>query len=429
VLAVALFSLEPTMLAHGRVVQTDVPAAFGFLFVCFALHRYLMERSWRRSLVLGLACGVALLSKFSTLIIAPLLLIIFAMLLWRINETGERKALTLHAALVIVVTVLVIQAAYFFQSRSLVPSDVFWINWAFPANSNLVEKSVRTLSYILPTDFVIGAFWQLWHSNQGHPAGLLGMYRQNGWWYYFPVAFSLKTSLPFLMISISAISWATYEVVRRRTRSVLILLIPFACYTLLVVMSPINIGVRYYLPAYTFLFMLGGTLLDRLLRVTKPRFLGTVVVAILLAWSAIEMFRSYPNYMTYMNQLAMSHPKWWYLSDSNVEWGDDIKELADYLHARGETRIQSAVLGGFLILPFYDIENFELLAPVDEAQFPRTRYVAIGASCLNGSTIPGRAIDGTDQSNEKRVNRFAGYRNRVPEAVFGDSIYLYRLQD
>src|SRR5687767_5179175 len=34
-LAVALFALEPTILAHGRVVQTDMPAAFGFLLSAF----------------------------------------------------------------------------------------------------------------------------------------------------------------------------------------------------------------------------------------------------------------------------------------------------------------------------------------------------------------------------------------------------------
>src|SRR5438067_7909811 len=37
VLAVALFALEATILAHGRVVQTDVPAAFGLLVTVLAL--------------------------------------------------------------------------------------------------------------------------------------------------------------------------------------------------------------------------------------------------------------------------------------------------------------------------------------------------------------------------------------------------------
>ncbi len=54
--------------------------------------------------------------------------------------------------------------------------------------------------------------------------------------------------------------------------------------------------------------------------------------------------------MPYMNQLASARAPWWYLSDSNVEWGDDAKELAAYLRARGETRVRAMLLGGFATL-------------------------------------------------------------------------------
>src|SRR5215212_2777583 len=36
--AVALYSLEPTLVAHGRVVQTDVPSALALLIFSFALY-------------------------------------------------------------------------------------------------------------------------------------------------------------------------------------------------------------------------------------------------------------------------------------------------------------------------------------------------------------------------------------------------------
>jgi hypothetical protein len=58
---------------------------------------------------------------------------------------------------------------------------------------------------------------------------------------------------------------------------------------------------------------------------------------------------------------------------------------------------------------------------------PDTRYVAIGASFLNGSTIPG-GVEGRE-TTDKRTNFFATYRDRKPEAVFGGSIYLYRIKD
>jgi hypothetical protein len=340
-----------------------------------------------------------------------------------------RRNLFAHAGIVVLVTLLIIQAAYYFQTRTLENPDLVWIAFAFPTRSHLVENIVRVLSYILPTDFVLGAFWQLWHSGEGHHASLLGMYGDDGWWYYFPVAFALKTSLPFLLISLSSIAWATYEVVRKRTQPFLLLLVPFVIYTAFVMASPINIGVRYYLPAYSFLFILGGALLERLSRMKARRHLLPVLVVALLSWSVIEAFRAYPDHMTYFNQLAARGPHWWYLSDSNVEWGDDVKALANYLHQRGETRVQSAVLGGFLTLPSYGIENFDLIGPTTGVDYPRTRYVAIGASFLNGSTVPTGTFDGKRVWGAERVNRFDEYRHRAPEAVFGNSIYLYRLQD
>ncbi|MGH9967678.1 MAG: DUF6056 family protein [Pyrinomonadaceae bacterium] len=426
VLAVALYSLEPTALAHGRVVQTDVPAAFGFLFACFALHRYLREHTWRRAIWLGAACGVALLSKFSMLIIAPVLTVVLVALMWRSRRNTEQKrVLILHAAVVVCVTMLFIHAAYYFQSRPLSDLDLGWIAWSFPAHPVVVEESVRALSYILPTDYVLGAYWQLWHSSEGHAAGLLGMYSKKGWWYYFPLAFALKTTLPFLFLSTVSIVWATQRFIRKRDSRFLILLVPFAIYTAFVMMSPINIGVRYYFPAYALLFILVGTLLDRVLRANgNARLVGLVVTIALLAWTAFEATRSYPHYMSYMNQLASGRPHWWYLSDSNVEWGDDVKGLAAYLRARGETRVRSALLGG-LTLPFYGVENVDLIAP-SPRDVPQTRYTAIGASLLNGSTVPERYGDAGPISDQQRVNCFDAYRHRQPEAVFGGSIYLYR---
>ena len=83
VLAVALFSLEPTVLAHGRVVQTDIPAAFGYLLLFMALSRYARERTWRRAAWLGAAAAIAILAKFSMLLAGPVLAVFFLGLWWR----------------------------------------------------------------------------------------------------------------------------------------------------------------------------------------------------------------------------------------------------------------------------------------------------------------------------------------------------------
>src|SRR5690242_12658644 len=99
VIAVALFSLEPTMLAHGRVVQTDVPAAFGYLLFFMVLYWYFLAKTWRRAVLLGVAGAVALLAKFSMLLIGLVLAPVFVILWWLGRR--QRRAVVLHAVVVL----------------------------------------------------------------------------------------------------------------------------------------------------------------------------------------------------------------------------------------------------------------------------------------------------------------------------------------
>lgn len=428
-LAVTLFALEPTVLAHGRVVQTDIPAAFGFLLFCFMLRRYSLDQSIKRATWLGFAAGLAILTKFSMLLVGPITAGYFAVRIWKSIRRQESWSRPLFdCALAAVVSIVTINAAYFFRHRRLEPWDVEWIQSTFPPIARPLTMLASLLSYIFPADFVLGILRQFWHNGTGHPAGLLGMYSNTGWWYYFPVAFTFKTTIPFLLLSLVALMWSAWHVIKKRDARYLWVLGPFFIYTIYVLFSHINIGVRYYLPAYSFLFILAGGLLVSLLKSPRAARTGLFVAILLIGWIGVEAIRAFPNHMSYMNQLAVGKPHWWYLSDSNVEWGDDIPALAAYLRERGETYIRTSFLGDFILLHHYGVDGIKVPTP-DGKEPERTRYIAIGASFLNGSTVPGFVIDGHQCSELERVNFFAKYRHKTPEAVFGGSIYLYREDD
>ena len=423
VLAVALFTLEPTVLAHGRVVQTDIPAAFGYLLLFFTLYRYTKEPSHQQAAWIGAAAGLALLAKFSMLLAGPVLAAFFV---WRMWRATQKKPILAHVVLVAIVAIVVINAGYLFQHRAIAIPDVQWIQESFPRFSGSVTLLTRLVSHILPADFVLGILWQVRHNSEGHPAALLGMYSRNGWWYYFPVAFALKTTIPFLLLSITSLAWAIYRWVRDREARFLWMLAPLLVYSAYVLASRIDIGIRYYLPAYSFLFILTGALLARVLRSRKLRAAAILPAIASIAWIGVEAVRAYPNHVSYMNQLASSRPHWWYLSDSNIEWGDDTRGVGLYLRERGETRVRSAFLGDFILLHHYGVQPLAL-ASAEGNEPEHTRYVAIGASYLNGSTIPeATKIQGRWVTEPERLNLFDTYRRRIPEAVIGGSIYLYR---
>lgn len=422
VLAVALFSLEPTILAHGRVVQTDVVAAFGYLLFFMALYWYATALTWRRAVYLGAAAAVAILAKYSMLLVGLVLPPAF-IVLWWLNS--RRRDILAHALVVIVTMLVAVNAAYFFQLAPLNDAGQAWIRTSFAASSQTVIEVTHWFSYIVPNEFVLGILFQYVHNQQGHSASLLGRYSQMGWWYYFPVAFALKTTLPFLLLTITSTGRSILKLIRNRDPRIMWLLAPAAIYSVFVLFSHINIGVRYLLPMFPFLIILGARLLDELLSVR--RIFARVVVVIMCAWLGFEAIRAYPNHMSYMNQIASRAPHWWYLSDSNVEWGDDLRELAVYLQQRGESRVADATLGGFGVLRFYGIERVDPLDEKESGSDNPPRYLAIGASYLNGSTVPWGGPGSGRDTLEGRVHFFDDFRKRTPEAIIGNSIYVFRL--
>ena len=417
VLAVALYSLEPTVLAHGRIVHTDLPAALAYLLFVLALYRFHRLPSFRAALVLGVVTGAALVTKFSLVIVAPIFMAAMNAWILRAPFHGVRRGeMVRHALVAGLMALAIINLAYRFQRQPIIPADLAWIAARTPEHAQTIVSGIRGLSLLFPTYYLFGIYNVALHNHSGHATFLLGRYSDLGWWYYFPVAFALKTTVTFLGLAIASLLWALWRLLVRRDGQLLFLLVPIAAYAAISLTSTINIGIRHFLPIYPFLFVLGALLLDRLFQVWKGRYLAGVLVAAM----ALEAARAYPDYVSYFNQLRGGRARWHLLSDSNVEWGDDVKEAAAYLRARGETRVTGATSAGWLTFRFFGIDFVDILPP--RPQEIRTNYVVLGASFLNGSTVPGNA----DLPEVERENFFAAYRDQVPEAVFGNAIYLYR---
>jgi 4-amino-4-deoxy-L-arabinose transferase-like glycosyltransferase len=419
VFAVILYSLEPTILGHGRIVHTDIPATLMYLVFFFVLDGYTRNPSTLRALEIGLVTALALLTKFSMIILLPVLAAFLLYRLWRFRgNAGVWRSLTAHVLLASLVFVLAIQAAYAFRSPPLDP-EVAWIH-NVSRYPTLVQRTIETLSPVFPRDFLFGIYVVLMHNSGGHSSSILGLYDYRGWWYYFPVAFALKTTIPFLLLSLASIVWSLSKILRG-DRGFSFAIIPFGIYSALAMTSGINIGIRHLLPAYPFLIMLSGALLASIYK--RAHKAGFILAAGVIGIMAVEAFATFPYYISYINQFKGANPGWRYLSDSNVEWGDAVPELVDYLKARDIRQISGALLGGNMTLHLYGIEFLDLFG---RPPLPETPYVAIGASFLNGSTVEyGDASNGRE-TEQQRIDFFDAYRNRKPVAVFGNSIYLFQ---
>jgi hypothetical protein len=427
--AVALYAVEPNLLAHGRLVLNDVPSAGTYLLFFAVSGCYWRNRTWLTAALVGVATGLALVTKFSMVVLLPVLVVGAVLNLARARPPLEtRRKLVGHAGLCLVAMLIVINAAYLFINTPLSAYEVDLIHQNSPGWSKSLLASFRVGSIFMPSQFLIGIYSVFLHTQDGNPAALLGQYGSQGWWYYFPVAFALKTSLPFLLLSCGSVGWAVWQLLAKRDLRFLWLLGPVALYLVVAMHSHLNIGIRHVLPVFPFLLIAGGALLDQLLVAHGRRALHVAVVVATLGWATVEAVHAFPDYIPYMNQLATGHPRWWYLSDSNVEFGDDLPALAEYLHRHGQHSVYGALSAGWA-LSLYGIQYHEIWwRPGSGKQEPR-RYVAIGASFLNGSTSdPPPDERGNPVPEDVRINYYSNYRDRKPEAIFGGSIYLFREQ-
>jgi hypothetical protein len=281
-----------------------------------------------------------------------------------------------------------------------------------------------SLSYI---DGDLSTWWaglkkQLLHQDKGQAAFFLGQYSQEGWWYYFPVAFLVKT--PLGLLALCAVSLALPRWGQRFAwRDVLCLLFPPALIMGLLTQAQINIGLRYALPVYPFLLVAAGRVATFDFR---RAWLTYVLVGIPVVLAAASSLQVAPHQLAYFNELVGGPAHGYrYLSDSNLDWGQDLKGLKAYMEKEKLTMIYLSYFGS---------------AP-PEAYGIRSQYVPVPQVDLAGPPPPwDQVLSGTDRevlaisvTNLQEVygdsdkDLYGWLREREPLAKIGYSIFLYDL--
>ena len=265
-----------------------------------------------RCLVLGTTLALAVLSKFTALVFLPaaaLAALAFYLLAERPRPEQVsdwlRPRLAPMAIAVFTACVL-IWAGYRFSFHGL-PAPELW-------------RGLRELKE---------------HNSLGHPAYLLGHIRMGGWWYYFPIALGVKTPIAFLFL-LAPGGIACWKL-RRETRRASFIPAAFVLGILFFTMlfSRVNIGVRHVLPVYAGLAVIAGAG-ARYLWSSGPA--PRMAMASLLAWMAVSSGLGHPDYLAYFNAFAGREPER-VLIDSDLDWGQDTKRLAQRLMAAGAKEV------------------------------------------------------------------------------------------
>lgn len=378
-LSLFFFTFSPNLLAHSHLTTPDMVLTTFFFIASFYYWKSLESGSRKYFIIGGVFFGLALMSKFTSVLLFPVFLCIF--LLYR--KKGSRINI--------------------FDNILFLGIGLFILLLGYGFNI---------------TPYFQGIIFQLEHAEKGHSSFLMGQYSTSGWWYYYIIAFLIKTPIPTLILFFTALIYTTVNFGFNRQMSELCLLIPVVVIMGFFSIMHQSIGLRYVLPIYPFIFVLIG-------KITHVRIKGrgiSLLFSLIIAWYLIGTLNVRNHYLAYFNEAVLGPGNGYkYLVDSNLDWGQDLPGLKNYMRKNNISRINLSYFGTDLP-ERYGIKCNWLPSPLftdasleKKIRFPVKGYIAISATNLQGVYF-----------NNKKI--YAWLKNCRPIAKIGYSIFIYDIK-
>jgi len=449
VFACVLWCVEPNIIAHGQLITSDIAATSLGLVAMWTFWKWLQQPGWWSAGIAGVGLAMAVLAKFSWLVLFglwPLLWILVHLQRWRETKAKSQTSAPLDQGILrdqplpaqaaqmlvlIVVAIYGINLAYGFDGSFSRLGSFQFASKSLSGQSQpgrlanrFVDSWMAGIPAPLPRQFVLGIDLQKKDFEHfPHESYLRGEWRQGGWWYYYLYAAAVKLPVGLWILAITAL------LVRLRSGSFArspnavagqwILLIPSV--VLFVIVSSeteFNHHFRYVLPCFgpAFILISGmSTVAGRALRAW---------MAANWTWVAVSSVLAAPHSLSYFNELAggmrngASH-----LLHSNVDWGQDLVALNQWIEHHPDSKPVSVAYYGFYAPQAYGVAAeigpqgpFGDTRPLDWSFKPG--YYAVSVNYLHGTAW-------------RLQNRFA-YQpllKHTPIAWCGGSIAIYQVDE
>ncbi|MBU2101501.1 glycosyltransferase family 39 protein [Patescibacteria group bacterium] len=366
-------ALSPNFLAHGHYVTTDVGATLGIILSLYCFTRYLATPTKKNLGIVGVAFGIAQLMKFSAvLLIFQFIILALIVALSRISKSGGhaiKHALQLtrrylgRIILIFIIGGLVIYPLYWLTTVNYPPerqlADTTAILEGFPAPptpQGEVCSPLRCLAditiwgadkpIIRPySQYMLGLLMVMQRSAGGNTAYFLGTVDNQGSSLYFPMVYLMKESLPMLILILLASIFGLYStlkaLVKRKPKfkeylnanlhefSALLFVGIYALYS---INSTLNIGFRHLMPIIPLIYILTIGVFKKYIHTDfYKKQLKVSFIAFMFVWFTLGSIVAYPHYLPYFNETIGTDNGWQYVTDSNYDWGQDLKRLAIFV--------------------------------------------------------------------------------------------------
>jgi hypothetical protein len=372
-IAVLLWAFEPNLLAHGPLVTTDTGLAVFSFGACYLLWRCCREVTIGRAVAMAAFVALAAASKYSAILLAPMLAAVLAVRVvtpapWIVQlrrrrvafESRGRRAGVAAALLAMagVAAYVALWGAYGFRYnatargtalpqaarlRELAALPPTESNWQTEVAGLVLTEAAG--AKLLP-EAAIDGFASMLHDAQGRQSYVLGTISSTGHWWYFPLALAIKVPLPLLIFAVIG----GVALARRRfgpdaeNPTVWLVFAPPLVFLAIAMTSQLNLGVRHVLPVFPFLLLLAAAGAAHLWRGRGRA--RRVAAALLAAWLVVGTLRAFPHFLAYFNEIAgRAQDRVHWLADSNLDWGQDLPGLRDWMRVHDVRRINLCYFG------------------------------------------------------------------------------------
>ncbi|HWB31590.1 MAG TPA: glycosyltransferase family 39 protein [Acidobacteriaceae bacterium] len=410
--ALALFCTCEPVLGHSGVATTDIALMTMLFWTVDRLWILVSAPSWRNGLWAGLAGGLALASKHSAgpFLVATAMLVFVVLALLKVRGTTSPQwsahALAPRAVLSFVgLSLLILWAFYFFQIGSVFPpgSQDREKTEAFLSRHHIPQGPILAVADHVPAYEYFKGIRDVRASNHTErPSYFMGHINEHGSHLFYTVLLFIKTPIPFLILALLGVGMAVVRMWKGDSGYHVLLLCGAAAPYLVASLAHINMGLRHVLGVYPFLAILGASAILFLWRRSRTT---SYLVAALLAWQFVACLIAWPDYLAYFNVAAVRHADY-FVVDSDLDWGQDGKRLAQQLNRLHANNVWIA-FNGIEDLHRLPLPTWQVLPPGEH----KTGWIAVSELFL------------------KRDPQHYGWLEQYkPVAMAGKSIRIYHLQ-
>lgn len=339
-LSATLVAFEPLILAHGKLTNTDISVTLFFLLAVWWMGNFFKKPSVKSAIIFGALMGLLELSKYTAVIFYPIAFIGLVLWLYAKKPIWKKELKKLYPLILLALTIhwVVITLAYFPQ-----------------------------VTFFYAPDYIKGLKLVLGHAASGHSSFLMGQFSQSGWWYYFPLALVMKTSLITLVLLLGLM----IVKIKRAFHfdfSLTLFAVSALVFLLFSMTSKANLGARHLLAIYPLVFVLlgfwGYYISNLKMQISKLHFKIKNFIILLIVLFVLESLSVFPFHITYFNSLVGTARGYQYLLDSNYDWGQELKRIKNFQdqELKGETIYLDYWWDGDRAPDYYGIK-YERLTP------------------------------------------------------------------